>query len=61
MRPYCRAVADTGAPQRLSKGVIKVVGIIPSFALDIQPPQKRLDIASCYGSVLGRRRPRGFP
>ena len=41
----CRAVADTVHRNRLSKGVIKVVGYYPQFALDIQPPQKRLDIA----------------
>jgi branched-chain amino acid aminotransferase len=41
----CRAVADTVQRNRLSKGVIKVVGYYPQFALDIQPPQKRLDIA----------------
>jgi branched-chain amino acid aminotransferase len=41
----CRAVADTVRRNGLSKGVVKVVGYYPQFALDIQPPQKRLDIA----------------
>jgi len=41
----CRAVADTVHRNRLSQGVIKVVGYYPQFALDIQPPQKRQDIA----------------
>jgi branched-chain amino acid aminotransferase len=41
----CRAVAETVSRNRLARGVIKVVGYYPQFALDIQPPQKRLDIA----------------
>jgi len=41
----CRAVAETVRRNRLLKGAIKVVGYYPQFALDIQPPQKRLDIA----------------
>jgi branched-chain amino acid aminotransferase len=41
----CRAVAETVRRNRLGQGVIKVVGYYPQFALDIQPPQKRLDIA----------------
>jgi branched-chain amino acid aminotransferase len=41
----CRAVADTVRRNRLGRGVIKVIGFYPQFALDIQPPQKRLDIA----------------
>ena len=41
----CRAVAETVQRNRLAKGVIKVVGYYPQFALDIQPPQKRLDLA----------------
>jgi branched-chain amino acid aminotransferase len=41
----CRAVAETVRLNGLARGVIKVVGYYPQFALDIQPPQKRLDIA----------------
>jgi len=41
----CQAVAETVRRNRLAQGVIKVVGYYPQFALDIQPPQKRLDIA----------------
>jgi branched-chain amino acid aminotransferase len=41
----CRAVAETVRRNRLRQGVVKVVGYYPQFALDIQPPQKRLDIA----------------
>jgi branched-chain amino acid aminotransferase len=41
----CRAVAETVARNRLLKGAIKVVGYYPQFALDIQPPQKLLDVA----------------
>jgi branched-chain amino acid aminotransferase len=41
----CQAVADTVRRNGLSKGVVKVVGYYPQFALDIQPPQKRLDLA----------------
>jgi len=41
----CHAVAETVRRNRLTKGVIKVVGYYPQFALDIQPPQKRLDLA----------------
>jgi branched-chain amino acid aminotransferase len=41
----CRAVAETVRRNSLAQGVIKVVGYYPQFALDIQPPQKRLDIA----------------
>jgi branched-chain amino acid aminotransferase len=41
----CRAVAEAVRRNRLEKGVIKVVGYYPQFALDIQPPQKRLDLA----------------
>lgn len=41
----CRAVADSVRRNRLVQGAIKVVGYYPQFALDIQPPQKRLDIA----------------
>ena len=41
----CRAVAETVRRNRLEKGVIKAVGYYPQFALDIQPPQKRLDLA----------------
>ena len=41
----CRAVAETVKRNRLRQGVIKMVGYYPQFALDIQPPQKRLDLA----------------
>jgi branched-chain amino acid aminotransferase len=41
----CQAVAETVRRNRLAQGVIKVIGYYPQFALDIQPPQKRLDIA----------------
>jgi branched-chain amino acid aminotransferase len=41
----CRAVLDTVRRNHLLEGVIKVVGYYPQFALDIQPPQKRLDLA----------------
>jgi branched-chain amino acid aminotransferase len=41
----CRAVAETVRRNGLLKGAIKVVGYYPQFALDIQPPQKRLEIA----------------
>jgi branched-chain amino acid aminotransferase len=41
----CRAVAETVRRNRLRQGVIKVVGYYPQFALDIQPPQKGLDLA----------------
>jgi branched-chain amino acid aminotransferase len=41
----CAAVAETVRRNGLARGVIKVVGYYPQFALDIQPPQKRLDIA----------------
>lgn len=39
------AVAETVRANRLEQGVIKVVGYYPQFALDIQPPRKRLDLA----------------
>jgi branched-chain amino acid aminotransferase len=39
------AVAETVRANRLERGVIKVVGYYPEFALDIQPPRKRLDLA----------------
>jgi branched-chain amino acid aminotransferase len=41
----CLAVAETVRRNRLAQGVIKVVGFYPQFALDIQPPRKRLDLA----------------
>jgi branched-chain amino acid aminotransferase len=41
----CQAVAETVRRNSIAQGVIKVVGYYPQFALDIQPPQKRLDIA----------------
>jgi branched-chain amino acid aminotransferase len=41
----CRAVAETVRRNRLAQGTVKVVGYYPQFALDIQPPQKRLDVA----------------
>ena len=41
----CQAVAETVRRNGLAQGVIKVVGYYPQFALDIQPPQKPLDIA----------------
>jgi len=41
----CQAVAESVRRNRLPKGVIKMVGFYPQFALDIQPPQKRLDLA----------------
>jgi branched-chain amino acid aminotransferase len=41
----CRAVAETVQRNRLRQGVIKMVGYYPQFALDIQPPQRRLDLA----------------
>jgi branched-chain amino acid aminotransferase len=44
-KDLCKAVAETVRRNRLLKGAIKVVGYYPQFALDIQPPQKRLDVA----------------
>jgi len=41
----CRTVAETVQRNRLRQGVIKMVGFYPQFALDIQPPQRRLDLA----------------
>lgn len=41
----CRAVAATVHRNRLAQGTVKLVGYYPQFALDIQPPQKRLDVA----------------
>jgi len=41
----CGAVAESVRRNRLQKGVIKMVGYYPQFALDIQPPQKCLDLA----------------
>jgi branched-chain amino acid aminotransferase len=41
----CRSVAETVRRNRLVQGAVKVIGYYPQFALDIQPPQKRLDIA----------------
>jgi branched-chain amino acid aminotransferase len=41
----CRTVAETVQRNRLRQGVIKVVGYYPQVALDIQPPQKCLDLA----------------
>mgnify|MGYP005845937735 CR=1 FL=1 len=41
----CRAVAETVRRNRLAQGTVKLVGYYPQFALDIQPPQKRLDVA----------------
>jgi len=41
----CRAVAETVKRNSLRQGVIKMVGYYPQFALDIQPPQRRLDLA----------------
>jgi len=41
----CKSVAETVRRNRLVQGAVKVVGYYPQFALDIQPPQKRLDIA----------------
>ncbi|MFO7707672.1 MAG: aminotransferase class IV [Desulfobacterales bacterium] len=41
----CRAVAETVRRNRLAQGTLKVVGYYPQFALDIQPPQKRVDVA----------------
>jgi branched-chain amino acid aminotransferase len=41
----CAVVAETVRANRLEQGVIKMVGYYPQVALDIQPPQKRLDVA----------------
>jgi branched-chain amino acid aminotransferase len=41
----CRAVAETVRRNHLQQGAIKVVGYYPQIAFDIQPPQKRLDLA----------------
>jgi branched-chain amino acid aminotransferase len=41
----CQAVAESVRRNQLQEGVVKVVGYYPQFALDIQPPQKRLDLA----------------
>ncbi|MCU0561143.1 MAG: aminotransferase class IV [Desulfobacterales bacterium] len=41
----CRAVAETVHRNRLAQGTVKLVGYYPQVALDIQPPQKRLDVA----------------
>jgi branched-chain amino acid aminotransferase len=41
----CKSVAETVRRNRLVQGAVKVIGYYPQFALDIQPPQKRLDIA----------------
>lgn len=41
----CGAVAETVRRNQLRQGVVKVIGYYPQFALDIQPPQKRLDVA----------------
>ena len=38
-------MADTVRKNQLTRGLIKVLGYYPQFALNIQPPQKRLDIA----------------
>jgi branched-chain amino acid aminotransferase len=41
----CQAVAESVRRNHLREGVVKMVGYYPQFALDIQPPQKRLDLA----------------
>jgi branched-chain amino acid aminotransferase len=41
----CAAVVETVRANRLEHGVIKMVGYYPQVALDIQPPQARLDLA----------------
>ena len=41
----CRAVVETVRHNRLVQGTVKVIGYYPQFALDIQPPQKRLDLS----------------
>jgi branched-chain amino acid aminotransferase len=41
----CRSVAETVRRNRIGQGAVKVIGYYPQFALDIQPPQKRLDVA----------------
>jgi branched-chain amino acid aminotransferase len=41
----CRAVAETVRRNHLQQGAVKVVGYYPQIAFDIQPPQKRLDLA----------------
>jgi branched-chain amino acid aminotransferase len=40
-----RVIAETVRRNRLVKGMIKVVAYYPQFALDIQPPQKCLELA----------------
>ncbi len=41
----CQTVAESVRRNQLREGVVKMVGYYPQFALDIQPPQKRLDLA----------------
>jgi branched-chain amino acid aminotransferase len=41
----CRAVAETVRRNRLVRGAVKVVGYYSQFALDIQPPERPLDVA----------------
>ena len=41
----CAAVAEAVRANRLEQGVVKMVGYYPQLALDIQPPQRRLDLA----------------
>lgn len=41
----CAAVAAAVRANRLEQGVVKMVGYYPQLALDIQPPQRRLDLA----------------
>jgi len=41
----CQTVAESVRRNQLQEGVVKMVGYYPQFALDIQPPQKRLDLA----------------
>ena len=41
----CAAVAESVRANRLEQGAVKMVGYYPQLALDIQPPQRRLDLA----------------
>jgi branched-chain amino acid aminotransferase len=41
----CAAVAQAVRANLLERGVVKMVGYYPQLALDVQPPQKRLDLA----------------
>lgn len=41
----CAAVAESVRANRLEQGAVKMVGYYPQLALDVQPPQRRLDLA----------------